>query len=88
MLKGLNSEPIVKATFDEADKVMTPLLGRPLTSFIYVDGSDEKAVKAANKQLMQTEITQPAVLCTDLSLTRLLAAYGIAPDMVMGPLPR
>ena len=84
MLKDLNSEPIVKATFDEADKVMTPLLGRPLTSFIYVDGSDEKAVKAANKQLMQTEITQPAVLATDLSLTRLLAAYGIAPDMVMG----
>ena len=33
---------------------------------------------------MQTEITQPAVLATDLSLTRLLAAYGIAPDMVMG----
>jgi acyl transferase domain-containing protein len=84
MLKDLNSEPIVKATFDEADRVMTPLLGRPLTSFIYVDGDDEKAVKAANKQLMQTEITQPAVLATDLSLTRLLAAYGIAPDMVMG----
>jgi acyl transferase domain-containing protein len=79
-----NDEPIVKATFDEADRVMTPLLGRPLTSFIYVDGSNEAAVKAANKQLMQTEITQPAVLATDLSLTRLLAAYGIKPDMVMG----
>ncbi|MFZ1285708.1 MAG: type I polyketide synthase, partial [Candidatus Phosphoribacter sp.] len=84
MLKDLNSEPIVKATFDQADAVMTPLLGRSLTSFIYVDGDDEAAVKAANKQLMQTEITQPAVLATDLSLTRLLAAYNIAPDMVMG----
>ncbi|HRW18314.1 MAG TPA: type I polyketide synthase [Dermatophilaceae bacterium] len=85
MLRSLHtSEPIVKATFDEADRVMTPLLGRPLTSFIYVDPSDEAAVKGATKQLMQTEITQPAVLATDLSLTRLLAAYGIEPDMVMG----
>ena len=33
---------------------------------------------------MQTEITQPAVLTVDIALTRLLAAYGIAPDMVMG----
>ena len=85
MLRELHtSEPIVRSTFDEADRVMTPLLGRSLTSFIYVDGNDEAAVKAANKQLMQTEITQPAVLATDLSLTRLLAAYGIKPDMVMG----
>ena len=63
---------------------MTPLLGRPLTSFIFIDSSDEAAVKTLNKQLMQTEITQPAVLATDLALTRLFAAYGIAPDMVMG----
>ena len=33
---------------------------------------------------MQTEITQPAVLATDLALTRLLDAYGVRPDMVMG----
>ena len=33
---------------------------------------------------MQTEITQPAVLATDIALTRLLAAYGVQPDMVMG----
>ncbi len=33
---------------------------------------------------MQTEITQPAVLATDLALTRMLDAYGVRPDMVMG----
>ena len=33
---------------------------------------------------MRTEITQPAVLTVDIALTRLLAAYGIEPDMVMG----
>ncbi|WP_201329307.1 ACP S-malonyltransferase, partial [Nostocoides australiense] len=86
MLKDLAAnEPVVKATFDEADRVMTPLLGgRPLTSYIFIDGDDKDAVDQLNKQLMQTEITQPAVLATDLSLTRLLAAYGVHPDMVMG----
>ena len=75
---------MVKATFDEADRVMAPLLGRPLTSFIFIDGDDPAAVKTLNQQLMQTEITQPAVLATDIALTRLLAAYGVQPDMVMG----
>ncbi len=85
MLKSLASEePVVKATFDEADRVMTPLLGRPLSSFIFIDGDDPAAVRTLTSQLMQTEITQPAVLAADIALTRLLAAYGIWPDMVMG----
>src|SRR4051794_34246454 len=33
---------------------------------------------------MVTEFSQPAVLTVDVALTRLLAAYGIEPDMVMG----
>ncbi|HEX2706353.1 MAG TPA: type I polyketide synthase, partial [Candidatus Lustribacter sp.] len=85
MLKDLAAaEPIVRDTFADADRVMTPLLGRPLTSYIFIDGDDEAAVKKLNKQLMQTEITQPAVLAADLALTSLLSAYGIKPDMVMG----
>src|SRR5450755_1238426 len=31
------TEPIVAETFAEADRVMTPLLGKPLTDFIFVD---------------------------------------------------
>jgi acyl transferase domain-containing protein len=41
-------------------------------------------VAQAEEDLRQTAITQPAVLATDLSLTRLLGAYGIRPDMTMG----
>ena len=63
---------------------MTPLLGRPLSEFIFIDGEDPEAVARLEHQLLQTEITQPAVLATDWALTRLLAAYGIEPDMVMG----
>ena len=71
-------------TFAEADRVMTPLLGKPLTKFIFVDHADANAVAKAEEDLRQTEITQPAVLAIDLALTRLLAAYGIEPDFTMG----
>ncbi|MBK8074484.1 MAG: SDR family NAD(P)-dependent oxidoreductase [Kineosporiaceae bacterium] len=85
MLSELRAaEPVVAQTFDRADAVMTPLLGRPLSSYIFIDGADPAAVKQLENQLRQTEITQPAVLATDLSLQALLAEYGIVPDMVMG----
>jgi acyl transferase domain-containing protein/acyl carrier protein/NAD(P)-dependent dehydrogenase (short-subunit alcohol dehydrogenase family) len=85
MLKALRaSEPIVAGTFAEADRVMTPLLGKPLSDFIFVDGKDASAVAKAEGDLIQTAITQPAVLATDLALTRLLAAYGIEPEFTMG----
>ena len=85
MLRELrDNEPIVAQTFAEADEIMTPLLGKPLTSYIFVDGDDPAAVAQAEGQLLQTEITQPAVLAADLALTRLLAAYGVEPDLVMG----
>ena len=79
-----DTEPIVAATFAEADQVMTPLLGRPLTDYIFIDAADPAAVAQLEQQLLQTEITQPAVLACDIALTRLLRAYGITPDMVMG----
>ena len=85
MLKPLRaSEPIVAETFAEADRVMTPLLGKPLSSFIFIDSADDAAVAKAEDDLRQTAITQPAVLATDMALTHMLAAYGIKPDFTMG----
>ncbi len=78
------SEPIVAAVLARADDVMEPMLGAPLSDFMYADTQDEEAMKAATDTLRQTEITQPAVLTVDAALTDLLAAYGIRPDMVMG----
>ncbi|HEX5229772.1 MAG TPA: acyltransferase domain-containing protein, partial [Bryobacteraceae bacterium] len=78
------AEPIVAQTFAEADRVMTPLLGKPLSEFIFVDKKDADAVAKAEDDLRQTAITQPAVLAADFALTRLLAAYGITPDFTMG----
>ena len=85
MMAGLRAaEPIVSRTFEEADRVMAPLLGKPLTQYVFADPSDATAVARAEADLQQTAITQPAVLATDLALTRLLAAYGIEPDFAMG----
>ncbi len=85
MLRTLrDTEPIVAQTFAEADRVMIPLLGKPLTDFVFVDQADDNAVAKCDEDLRQTAITQPAVLAIDLALTRLLAAYGIQPDMTMG----
>lgn len=85
MLRNLReSEPIVADTFAEADKVMAPLLGKPLSEFIFVNSSDASAVAKAENDLRQTAITQPAVLTADIALTRMLAAYGIEPDFTMG----
>ncbi len=85
MLQQLRTvEPIVADTFAAADRAMTPLLGKPLTDYIFVDGDDPAVFAKAEDNLRQTAITQPAVLATDAALTGLLAAYGITPDMVMG----
>ena len=77
-------EPVVKQVFDEADRVMTPILGRPLTDFIFVDPNDTEAMKQAELGLMQTAITQPAMLAMDTAIYELLAQYGFGPDIVMG----
>jgi acyl transferase domain-containing protein len=85
MLRELReTEPIVAQTFAEADEITAPLLGKPLSEYIFIDANDPAAVALLEQQLLQTEITQPAVMASDLALTRLLAGYGVRPDMVMG----
>ncbi len=76
--------PVVAEVFAEADRVMTPILGRPLTDYIFVDATDDKAVMQAELALMQTAVTQPAMLTLDIAMLRLLESYGFRPDMVMG----
>jgi malonyl CoA-acyl carrier protein transacylase len=85
MLRELRDrEPVVRDTFREADEIMTPLLGRPLTDFIFIDESDKARVTEADHALKQTEITQPAMLTADTALYRLMGEYGVKPDMVIG----
>jgi malonyl CoA-acyl carrier protein transacylase len=80
MLKELREqEPLVAEAFEMADGVMTPLLGRPLTSFIYTDDND-----ATREALKDTNVCQPAMLTADVAIARVLEKHGVVPDMVAG----
>ncbi len=84
MLRELRDlSPIVAETFREADEVMTPILGRPLTELIFVKDEPE-TIAQAELALKDTTITQPAVLAADIAMLRLLASYGFKPDIVIG----
>jgi malonyl CoA-acyl carrier protein transacylase len=75
--------PVVAHTLRHADEVMQPILGRPLTDYVFGagfgagDGDPEAALR-------MTTITQPAMLACDVALARLLAQHGLRPDMVAG----
>ena len=85
MLRGLrDTEKVVAETFDEADEVMQPLLGRKLSDYLFIDASDPVVLARAEEDLRATVITQPAVLTCEVALTKLLAQYGIFPDLALG----
>jgi malonyl CoA-acyl carrier protein transacylase len=73
--------PLVKQTFDEADEVMVPILGRPLRDLIVGVGKDEAE---SFNILRATENAQPATLAVDVGILRLLASFGVVPDVVAG----
>jgi acyl transferase domain-containing protein/NAD(P)-dependent dehydrogenase (short-subunit alcohol dehydrogenase family)/phosphopantetheinyl transferase len=73
---------VVRDTFAEADAVMQDETGRTLTSYIRRDPSiDENDQFEA---LRATQISQPATLMVDVAILRLMAGYGIYPDVVAG----
>ena len=76
--------PSVAAMFSEADAIMQPILGRPLSRYVWVDPMGPDDLKRAEDELRQTAITQPAMLTVDAALQRLLADYGFRPDYLMG----
>jgi acyl transferase domain-containing protein len=85
MLRSLAArEPVVRATFDEADRVMTALLGQPLTPSLFTEEDRPADGDAPDDRFTRIEVTQPGVLACDIALHRLLAGYGVVPDMVMG----
>jgi len=77
-------DPIVRETFAEADATMSPILGRPLTSYVYRDANDKAGIEEAEEALKDTTICQPAMVATNIAIMRLLGKHGVFPDMVMG----
>jgi len=85
MLRDLIDDfPIIRETYQEADQIMEPLLGKPLTEYIFIDSEDEESISKAEEALKDTTITQPAVLTANIAIMRLLASHHIHPEMLIG----
>ncbi|MBI3299161.1 MAG: SDR family NAD(P)-dependent oxidoreductase [Elusimicrobia bacterium] len=86
MLKDLREKyQVVADTFAEADRIMTRLIGEPLSDILFTKGGEDEARLAdMAERIKRTEITQPAVLTADVAILRLLRQFGVEPDMVAG----
>lgn len=76
--------PVVRATFEEADAILQPLIGKKLTDLMWRKTANEQETTQAELTLRSTENCQPAMLAADVAMLRLLAQYGVNPDMVAG----
>ncbi|MBM7774796.1 amino acid adenylation domain-containing protein [Actinokineospora baliensis] len=76
MARGLyDSEPVFRTAFDECADLAEPLLGRDLRGLVF--GADEA-------ELTSTEHAQVAIVAVQAALVRLLAGWGVVPDVVAG----
>lgn len=75
----------VAAAFEEANRILMPCLGRPLTDFVYPRPvfNDEEA-EAQKKALMETWIAQPALGAASWGLLSFLGSLRIKPDLAAG----
>ena len=86
MMKDLASKyKIVQDTFDEADRLLTDIIGQTLTETLWSQpGETKEQIAEREAAIKRTEMTQPAVLTADIAMMRLLSSFGIKPDVVMG----
>ncbi|MES2154544.1 MAG: SDR family NAD(P)-dependent oxidoreductase [bacterium] len=76
---------VVRATFEEADRLLVAELdGVKLTDILWPTPDTPEAQAASEKKLQLTEFTQPAVLAADVAILRLLRQWGVKPDVVAG----
>ncbi|MCQ2410788.1 MAG: acyltransferase domain-containing protein, partial [Elusimicrobiaceae bacterium] len=86
MMKDLASKyKVVQDTFDEADRLLTDIIGQTLTETLWSKpGETKEQIAEREAAIKRTEMTQPAVLTADIAMMRLLSSFGIKPDVVMG----
>ncbi|MGB8955814.1 MAG: amino acid adenylation domain-containing protein [Tumebacillaceae bacterium] len=75
------SEPEFREWVDTCAQFLQPLLGLDLRKVLYPEPHEEER---AAERLAQTEMTQPALFVVEYALARLLMAWGVQPQAMMG----
>ncbi|GAA2997962.1 polyketide synthase [Actinokineospora diospyrosa] len=76
MARGLyDSEPVFRAALDECADLAMLLLGKDLRHLVFA---------APEEELTRTEHAQVAIVAVQAALVRLLAGWGVVPDVVAG----
>ena len=75
------SEPCFRKEVDECAAVLEPHLGLDLRAILY---PVERDVAAAQQQITQTSITQPALFVVEYALARLWGSWGVTPAAMIG----
>ncbi|HEX6007806.1 MAG TPA: type I polyketide synthase, partial [Burkholderiales bacterium] len=73
------SEPQFRADIDRCAEVLKPHLNRDLRAILFTDA---QAVQAAEEEIRQTAITQPALFAVEYALARLWLSWGFEPAMM------
>ena len=75
------TEPVFRSQIDECSEVLSAHLDKDLRAILYPRDDD---VAAAQAELTQTEITQPALFVISYALAKLWEHWGIEPDAMIG----
>jgi len=74
-------EPLFREHVDKCAELLQPQLGLDLREVVYPTDSE---AEEATEQLKQTAITQPALFVIEYALAKLLMAWGISPQAMIG----
>lgn len=74
-------EPLFRQQVDDAAEKLRPILGLDLCTLLY---PEPEQVEAAQQQLQQTWLAQPALFVVEYALAQLWMAWGIKPQALLG----
>ena len=70
--------PHFRASIDECDEILQPLLGRSIREILYPSASE------GSELINQTVYTQPALFVLEYALAKLWLSWGVRPSHVLG----
>lgn len=74
-------EPIYRDVIDSCAALLENELGLDIRTLLYPDAGEEKS---ASQKLMQTSLTQPALFVTEYAMAKLLMAWGVQAQAMVG----